>query len=106
VALALDEMQAAMGFVVGKKAGAPAGSRVTFDITGPGGRQIHVAVDERAAVVDQLDRPADVVLRLPVHTFSRLAGGRSNAPELRRTVELDGDEVLGGRILDDFGYMI
>jgi uncharacterized protein (TIGR03083 family) len=106
VALALDEIQGAMGFVVGKKAGAPAGSRITFDVTGPGGRQIHVAVDERAAVVERLDRPADVVVRMPVHTFSRLAGGRSNGPDLRGTVELEGDEALGNRIVDDLGYMI
>jgi hypothetical protein len=95
-----------MGFVVGKKAGAPAGARVTFDLTGPGGRQVHVAVDERAAVVDQLDRPADVVLRMPVHTFSRLAGGRANAGELRATVEVEGDDALGQQILDNLGYMI
>lgn len=102
----LDEMQAAMGFVIGKKAGAPAGSRVTLDLTGPSGRRIHVAVDERAAVVDELDRPADVVLRMPVHTFSRLGGGRSNAPQLRPTIEVEGDTALGERIIDRFGYMI
>lgn len=106
VELVLDEMQAAMGFVVGKKAGAPSGSRVTLDLTGPSGRQIHVAVDERAAVVDQLDRPADVVLRMPVHTFSRLGGGRSNAPDLRSTIEVGGDAELGEQIISRLGYMI
>ena len=32
---ALDEMAAAMGYVVGKKAGAPQGSRVALELTGP-----------------------------------------------------------------------
>ena len=36
--LALDEMAAAMGFVVGKKGGAPQGSRVRLELTGPAGR--------------------------------------------------------------------
>ena len=35
--LALDEMAVAMGFVVGKKAGAPQGSRVRLDLTGDAG---------------------------------------------------------------------
>ena len=51
VEVSLDEMATAMGFVVGKKAGAPDGSSVTLDLTGPAARQIHVRVDGRAAVV-------------------------------------------------------
>ena len=38
-ALALDEMTSAIGYVVGKKAGAPQGSRVRFDLTGPAARR-------------------------------------------------------------------
>ena len=36
--VSLDEMTTAMGFVVGKRAGAPDGSSVTFDLTGDGER--------------------------------------------------------------------
>jgi uncharacterized protein (TIGR03083 family) len=106
VELALDEIQGSMGFVIGKRAGAPDGSRVTLELTGPSGRPIHVAVDGRAAVVDRLDGPADVVVRLPVHTFTRLAGGRSNAAALATGVEIEGDGDLGQRIVDNLGYMI
>ena len=35
---ALDEIAAALGYVVGKKAGAPQGSRVRFELTGPAAR--------------------------------------------------------------------
>ena len=41
-----------MGFVVGKLAKAPDGSRVLFDLTGPLARSIRVSVDGRAQVVD------------------------------------------------------
>ncbi|MDT5014935.1 MAG: hypothetical protein QOD39_1095, partial [Mycobacterium sp.] len=50
--LALDEMAASMGFVVGKLGGAPDGSRVAIELTGPLQRTINVAVEGRAKVVD------------------------------------------------------
>ena len=40
--LALDEMAASMGFVVGKLGGAPDGSRVAIELTGPLRRTINV----------------------------------------------------------------
>ena len=43
--LALDEMAASMGFVVGKLGGAPDGSRVRLELTGPLSRTINVAVE-------------------------------------------------------------
>ena len=50
--LALDEIAASMGFVVGKLGKAPDGSRVRLELTGPLSRTINVAVDGRAKVVD------------------------------------------------------
>jgi uncharacterized protein (TIGR03083 family) len=101
--LALDEVTSALGFVVGKRAGAPDGSSVTFDLTGPAGRQVHVLVDGRAAVVDALPEPADVVLSMPALTFTRLAGGRSTDTS---GVTVTGDEALGQQVLASLGYMI
>ena len=48
-------MMGALGFVVGKRAGAPAGSRVRFELTGPMSRRIDVEVGDRAQVVDAMD---------------------------------------------------
>jgi uncharacterized protein (TIGR03083 family) len=110
VELALDEMVTAMGFVVGKRAGAPDGARVTFSIDGDGGsasRDIHVAVDGRAAVVDTLDRPAWVTLTTDVHTFTRLAGGRTRYVDIDSDlVAIEGDPVLADRILHNLAYTI
>lgn len=105
--LALDEMETALGFVVGKRAGAPDGTAVTFALTGPAGRDIHVVVDGRAAVVPSLDRPADVTLTTDVHTFTRLAGGRTRWAETDDDrVAIDGDRVLGVRLLENLAFTI
>ena len=50
--MALDEIAASMGFIVGKLGKAPEGSRVRLELTGPLSRTINVSVDERAKVVD------------------------------------------------------
>ena len=106
VDVALDEMATAMGFVVGKRAAAPVGTTVTFDLTGPGWRQIDIAVGERAEVVDALDGPATVTLKMPVIWFSRIAGGREDAPEHLDRVEISGDVQLGNAILTNLAYTV
>jgi uncharacterized protein (TIGR03083 family) len=106
VVATLDEMATAMGFVVGKRAGAPAGSSVTFDLTGVSGRQIHVSVGERAAVVPSLDAPATVTLTMPVISFNRIGAGRADGADHRHGVTITGDEALGNAVLDAMGYTI
>jgi uncharacterized protein (TIGR03083 family) len=100
---ALDEMSGAMGFVVGKRAGAPAGSSVRLDLTGSSGRRIDVEVGERASVVPALDGPPTATLTMPVLLFTRLAGGRGADPA---GVEVDGDAALGRAVVDNLGFMI
>lgn len=102
VELSLDEMTAALGYVVGKRAGAPDGSSVTFDL---GLRRVHVVVDGRAAVVPALPGggQATVTLRMPALRFSRLAGGRS--PDTAG-VEIEGDRALGEQVLANLAFMI
>lgn len=106
VELALDEMQGAMGFVVGKRAGAPEGSAVTFDLMGESGRKVHVAVDGRAAIVSDLGRPATTTLTMPVGIFTRLGGGRTTATAVAEQVRVTGDEALGTAVLANLAYTI
>jgi uncharacterized protein (TIGR03083 family) len=101
VDVALEEMSASLGYLVGKKGGAPDGSTVTFDLDG---RPFHVAVTGRAALVDSLPGPATATLRMSVGTFARLGGGRID-PGVA-TVHLDGDEALGRQIVDNLAYTI
>ncbi|CAN5775205.1 MAG: maleylpyruvate isomerase family mycothiol-dependent enzyme [Ilumatobacteraceae bacterium] len=110
VELALDEMAVAMGFVVGKRAAAPPGSRVALELTGAAGRTINVEReakdDARAVVVDELSGPATVTVRMPVGVFARLAGGRAEPGTLRDHIEIDGDAELGERIASNLAYTI
>jgi len=100
---ALDEMVSALGFVVGKRAGAPAGSSVRFELTGPVGRRVDVEVGERAHVVAALEGSPSVTLTLPAHLFTRLCGGRGADPA---AVEVTGDRELGTAVATSMGFMI
>jgi uncharacterized protein (TIGR03083 family) len=102
----LDELAAALGYLVGKKAGAPQGSRVRVDLTGPAARTINVEVAERAAVVAELSGPPTLTVTMPVGVFARLAGGRADPPTVRDQVTLAGDEELGERLIANMGYTI
>ncbi|RRR42913.1 hypothetical protein EHH44_15895 [Mycolicibacter terrae] len=102
-ALALDEMSAAMGRVVGKLGGAPQGSRVALELTGPLARTIRVTVDGRGRVVDDFGGEAPTaVIRMDGLAFTRVAGGRA-APD---GVELDGDRDVATRIVQHLNYVI
>lgn len=102
--LALDEMAASMGFVVGKLGGAPEGSRVRLELTGPLSRTINVAVDGRAKVVDEFDGEPTVTIALDGLLFTRLAGGR--VAVAHDAVTYGGDEAVGRRIVEHLNYVI
>ncbi|OBB00379.1 hypothetical protein A5662_14590 [Mycobacteriaceae bacterium 1482268.1] len=103
--LALDEMAASMGFVVGKLGGAPDGSRVRLALTGPLARTIDVTVDGRARVVDDFaDAEPTTTIRLDGLLFTRLAGGR--VPVDHSAIAYDGDEAVGKRIVEHLNFVI
>ena len=100
---ALDEMTGALGFVVGKRAGAPAGTSVRFELTGPAARRVDVEVGERARVVEAVDGSPTVTLAMPALLFTRLCGGRGADPA---GVEVTGDGDLGAAVVANMGFMI
>ncbi|KQH77213.1 hypothetical protein AO501_12780 [Mycobacterium gordonae] len=105
--LSLDEVETSMGFVVGKLAKAPEGSRVLFDLTGPHARQIRVSVDGRAQLVDDFgDAEPTATIRVDALQFTRLAGGRSLCPARSQDVGLDGDRDVAGRIVERINFVI
>ncbi len=110
VELALDEAASVMGFVVGKRAAAPPGSRVAFDLTGPTARRIFVEVGTgerpRATVVDELSAPPTVALWMPTGVFVRLAGGRLDSSTVRDEIDLEGDPELGERLIANLAFTI
>jgi len=105
--LSLDEIAATMGFVVGKLAKAPDGSRVQFDLTGPLPRSIRVSMDGRAQVVDDFGGPEPTAtIRLDALQFTRLAGGRPMCPARAQDIELGGDKDLAAHIVERLNFVI
>ena len=102
-AAALDEVAMAIGYVVGKKAAAPPGSSVRFELTGPMARRIDVDVGERARVVDRLTGEPTTTLTVPGDRFTRLVGGRGADPGV---VAITGDAGLGQAVVANLAYMI
>lgn len=113
-AIGVDQVEAAMGFVVGKKAAAPEGSVVRFSVTGPAqdARRITLAVqDGRARPVAEgpsaVATVPTVTLGLSSIDFVRLGCGRVAAGELEAAggVEVRGDAALGKKILEAMNFM-
>lgn len=78
--MSVDEVQRSLGYIVGKKIGLPDGSGITFHLTGPVVRDLHVRVDGRAQVVQRLDHAA-VEVTTDSLTFLLLACGRIDPQE-------------------------
>jgi uncharacterized protein (TIGR03083 family) len=105
--LSLDEVAATLGFVVGKLAKAPDGSRIYFDLTGPLARGIRVNVDGRAAVVEDFGgQEPTATVRVDALQFTRLAGGRPMCPARPQDVELGGDQDVAARIVERLNFVI
>jgi uncharacterized protein (TIGR03083 family) len=103
---AVDEIARALGYIVGKRAAAPQGSSVTFELTGPLTESLHVVVDGRARLVDSLDAPAGVTVTMGSDLFTRLASGRVEPGVALSEVQLSGDMELGRRIIDNLAFTI
>ncbi|GAA4471489.1 maleylpyruvate isomerase family mycothiol-dependent enzyme [Rhodococcus olei] len=103
---AFAELLPGLGFAVGKKGRAPQGSSVTFALSGPVTREIHVAVEGRAAVVPTLPGPATTTLALDSRLFTRLCGGRVPAAEHLGEITVTGDEDLGRQIASNLAFTI
>lgn len=103
--LALDEMATSMGFVVGKLGGAPDGSRVRIELTGPLRRTINVEVHGRGRVVDDFagQQPTSTIT-MDGLLFTRVAGGRTTpSPD---AVGYGGDEAVGRRVVAHLNYVM
>ena len=96
--MALDEIAGSLGYIVGKKIGLGDGQSISFELAGPVSRTMHVAVDGRAAVVDQLDDPT-VILSTDSTTFALLACGRIDpqGPIDDGQITWSGDDEIGDR---------
>ncbi|MET8872026.1 maleylpyruvate isomerase family mycothiol-dependent enzyme [Nocardia sp. NPDC004604] len=104
--LAFIELTNSIGRAVAKGAQAPDGSRITFELTGPLSKTLHVAVDGRANIVEALDAPATVVVGMDSGLFARLRGGRAEADAHAGEFTVSGDQELGNRLIRNLAFTI
>lgn len=103
-----EQIAGGLGFVWGKRVGAPPGSTLTVHVTEPGIALTHsVGVDAegRGGPVAEPEAPT-VELRMSFDDFVQLACGRqwpdSSTEDARARVEVGGDASLAVRTLDSF----
>jgi uncharacterized protein (TIGR03083 family) len=105
----LEQVESAMGFVVGKQAKAPEGSVIRFAISGAPGdaREFAVGVTGGRAGPADADGAADVTLALSSINFLRLGCGRVTAATLEAAGEIGvaGDADLGQLVLSSMSFM-
>lgn len=106
----IDEIVRAAGFVVGKKAGAPTGSSIRFELNGPVHRRIDVDVTDRARVVESLAGDPTVAIALSSSAYARLSCGRIPPADVLAGalggVHFGGDEDLGRRVVENLAFTI
>jgi uncharacterized protein (TIGR03083 family) len=104
---AVREVATGLGYIVGRRAGIPDGSRVRIDLTGPMTRTFLIAVDGRAAVVDAFDQAPTVGLEMPVTLFLRLTGGRNDqSSRPAEEISFSGDRTLGEQLVANLAFTI
>lgn len=93
-----DYLTESLGFVVGKRVGAPAGTSVVLEVSGSAPYAVTVGEDGRARRSDVPTEPTATV-RIGREDFVVLAGGRR---EPSGDIVVTGDEELGRRVVEGF----
>ncbi|MEU7769581.1 maleylpyruvate isomerase family mycothiol-dependent enzyme [Nocardia sp. NPDC049190] len=104
--LAFAEFARSIPRVVVKKGEAPDGARITFTLTGPLARALHIQVAGRAGYVDSFDEPATVEIGMTSGLFVRLGCGRTTTEEHLANITIEGDVELGQRLTRHLAFTI
>ena len=106
---AMERIALAIPYVVGKRAGAPEGSSVVFDITGPVRNTLPIGVEGgRARPLASVPEHPTVRLSTDFETFMRLSCGRGDPAAIlsEGRVRISGDEALGRTIVENLNFMM
>jgi uncharacterized protein (TIGR03083 family) len=107
-AVVLERIAGSMPFVVGKKAAAPDGSTVVFQLDGPLARSIPIGVEGgRARLLEDTPPSPTTRIHTDTETFARLACGRLDpTAELQSgRVRVDGDDELGRSVVENMNFL-
>lgn len=88
----------ALGFVLVKRVGAPAGTTLVLEMTGSAPFAFTVTDQGRGERLPEPPTDPTVTLRMDRETFIVLAGGRRSAPD--GAVVIEGDQALGARVVE------
>jgi hypothetical protein len=104
----LDELTAAIGYVIGRKAEVPEGTSVRIDLKGPMSHRWDVVVTDRARVVDWMKDEPTVTITMPGATFCRVVGGRRPWDDrwVRSATVIEGDDDIAKLVLANLPFMI
>lgn len=108
-AVGLERIFGALPFIVGKRAGAPNGATVVFELDGPLARTLVIGVEGGRAKVLDAPAPTDATTRIvtDTETLARLGCGRI-APLATlddERVRLEGDVALGRRVVEELNFL-
>jgi uncharacterized protein (TIGR03083 family) len=106
--IVINRFEAALPYVIGKKAQAPEGSRVRVNLEGRVGRSVDIVVqDGRARAAEGPGEP-NLEISTPVALFWRRAAGRISSEAFLQATEtnVQGDRQLAQRIADALAIMI
>ncbi|MFI5720835.1 maleylpyruvate isomerase family mycothiol-dependent enzyme [Nocardia sp. NPDC051750] len=92
--------------VVAKRGKAPAGSLITFELTGPLARTLHIEVGDRARYVETPGGDATVTVALDSGLLVRLGGGRVDPETVLDRIDIRGDTELGRQIVRNLAFTI
>jgi uncharacterized protein (TIGR03083 family) len=107
-AASFERIVAPMGYVVGKKAAAPDGATVVFDLGRPMERTLAIGVEGgRAKPIDPVPADPTVRLTMDAETFVRLGCGRIDpaAAVADGAVRIEGDDALGHRVVESMNFL-
>ncbi len=105
---ALNRVIRAMSFVAARRAQAPDGATVVFDISGPAGRVMAVGVEGgRGRELDNVPDSPTVRISVDAETFGCLGCGRWDPDEVLRSgrISIEGDSALGESIIRQMNIM-
>ncbi len=106
---AMGRMAMAMPYVVGRKVQPVDGTTVVFEVTGPAGRVLAIAMEGTRANPLELP-PSSPTARLimDVETFACLSCGRWESGDVLATgkVRIDGDQALGEAVVGQMNFMV
>ena len=106
--IVVNRFEAALPYVIGKRAGAPEGTRVRFNLIGRVGRSTDVVVTDGRAKASSEPGEPNLEITTPVALFWRRAAGRISAGSFLEASETHvlGDPELARRIADGLVVMI